>query len=391
MCSEHSYRNTNFIAERRNSLLLYGWPSFGQDQCVALLRHGIYNTVRNQQSGNSVATLYNQICSSYNSYKSGSLKADASGHYGLFGLSGSYSKDEVEAIGQAMCSSNYSNQEANNEISNFTAVVSPEGLNAFNQCIRDANNGLLVNTDYHEEAPELVTITARYTGLGSPRVTGIQMLEEGNSAALQVTCSGTLVDAARQNRRINNAALTMSCRRPAVNDPNAAFMLLGAKALAYPATVNVSTDAGAISFLWAPIYVPPPPNPQPAAFIGEIRAVAFPSTDPAFKTLTDFGWIECDGRTLNVSDYPELFKVLGNSFGTTNIGATFKIPDLRGVFVRGWNHGAGADPEASSRGPADPSNPHPGWTGAQGDAVGSRQGDALVESCPPNSRSSFGG
>src|SRR6185312_12190007 len=92
----------------------------------------------------------------------------------------------------------------------------------------------------------------------------------------------------------------------------------------------------------------------------------------------DFGWMECDGRTLNASDYPELFKALGNSFGTTNIGATFKIPDLRGVFVRGWNHGSGADPEASSRGPADPSNPHPGWTGAQGDAVGSRQGDALL-------------
>jgi len=38
------------------------------------------------------------------------------------------------------------------------------------------------------------------------------------------------------------------------------------------------------------------------------------------------GYLLCDGSTLNVVDYPELFAVIGYSFGGS--GATFTIPDL---------------------------------------------------------------
>lgn len=54
------------------------------------------------------------------------------------------------------------------------------------------------------------------------------------------------------------------------------------------------------------------------------------------------GWMECDGSTLQMSDYPELYQVIGTVFGTD--GSTgFKIPDLRAEFLRGWDHGRGVD------------------------------------------------
>jgi microcystin-dependent protein len=58
------------------------------------------------------------------------------------------------------------------------------------------------------------------------------------------------------------------------------------------------------------------------------------------------GWLECNGSTLYVSDYPELYAYIGNKFGGT-INSTFKIPDLRQRFIRGFDKGRGLDPNRS--------------------------------------------
>ena len=41
------------------------------------------------------------------------------------------------------------------------------------------------------------------------------------------------------------------------------------------------------------------------------------------------GWLPCDGRTLKVSDYQDLFSVIGHAFGKGS-SETFLLPDLRG-------------------------------------------------------------
>lgn len=46
------------------------------------------------------------------------------------------------------------------------------------------------------------------------------------------------------------------------------------------------------------------------------------------------GWLECDGRTLNVSDYRALYQVLGNTYGGV-FGSTFKLPDYRSKKLMG--------------------------------------------------------
>jgi microcystin-dependent protein len=60
------------------------------------------------------------------------------------------------------------------------------------------------------------------------------------------------------------------------------------------------------------------------------------------------GFLECDGSTKNISAYPNLFNVIKATYGGDGIN-TFKVPDLRGAFARGWDHGRGLDPSASTR------------------------------------------
>jgi hypothetical protein len=57
------------------------------------------------------------------------------------------------------------------------------------------------------------------------------------------------------------------------------------------------------------------------------------------------GYLECNGSSKKISDYPELAVVLGTTYGNLiNGGTEFILPDLRGEFIRGWSHGkAGVD------------------------------------------------
>lgn len=44
-------------------------------------------------------------------------------------------------------------------------------------------------------------------------------------------------------------------------------------------------------------------------------------------------YLPCEGQELAKSQYPELFKLIGTTFGGFN--STFKLPDLQGQFIRG--------------------------------------------------------
>ena len=61
------------------------------------------------------------------------------------------------------------------------------------------------------------------------------------------------------------------------------------------------------------------------------------------------GWLECDGRLLSKVTGSGLYAALWTAIGYTynqladGTADNFRIPDLRGQFVRGWDHGAGVD------------------------------------------------
>lgn len=59
------------------------------------------------------------------------------------------------------------------------------------------------------------------------------------------------------------------------------------------------------------------------------------------------GYLECAGQWLGEETYPDLFLVIGHRYESqVNIGY-FQLPDYRGEFLRGWDHGCGIDPGRS--------------------------------------------
>ncbi|WP_306168631.1 phage tail protein [Halomonas sp. MMSF_3323] len=55
------------------------------------------------------------------------------------------------------------------------------------------------------------------------------------------------------------------------------------------------------------------------------------------------GYIENDGAAISRSDYRRIFDVFGVSHGAGDGSTTFNLPDDRGEFKRGWDHGRGVD------------------------------------------------
>lgn len=55
------------------------------------------------------------------------------------------------------------------------------------------------------------------------------------------------------------------------------------------------------------------------------------------------GFLEANGSAISRATYAALFAVVGTLYGVGNGTTTFNLPDLRGEFIRGWDHGRGVD------------------------------------------------
>lgn len=49
------------------------------------------------------------------------------------------------------------------------------------------------------------------------------------------------------------------------------------------------------------------------------------------------GFLLCDGSQQSIQTYPALYSVIGNTYGTGSAATLFKLPDLRGRVVMGYN------------------------------------------------------
>lgn len=56
------------------------------------------------------------------------------------------------------------------------------------------------------------------------------------------------------------------------------------------------------------------------------------------------GWLEMDGSIKKRADHPLLFAAIGTTYNTGGEAADeFRLPESRGEFPRGWDHGRGVD------------------------------------------------
>ncbi|MGP6422624.1 phage tail-collar fiber domain-containing protein [Pseudomonas pharyngis] len=96
------------------------------------------------------------------------------------------------------------------------------------------------------------------------------------------------------------------------------------------------------------------------------------------------GWLRCNGAAVSRTTYARLFAMLGAHYGAGDGLTTFNLPDMRGLFPRGWDDGRGVDPSrafgtfqdmmihshahtASAAAVGD--HLHAAWTDAQGNHV----------------------
>lgn len=63
-------------------------------------------------------------------------------------------------------------------------------------------------------------------------------------------------------------------------------------------------------------------------------------------TTPPVGFLVCDGSEVSRSTYADLFKIIGDTYGTATDTSKFKLPDLRDKFVQGANGNLGASKDA---------------------------------------------
>lgn len=85
----------------------------------------------------------------------------------------------------------------------------------------------------------------------------------------------------------------------------------------------------------------------PVATSSTLGIVTLTATLPAglvsyFAMITaPVGWLVCDGSYVSTTTYAALFAAIGTLYGSGS--GTFKLPDLRGEFLRGVDNGRGVD------------------------------------------------
>ncbi len=78
---------------------------------------------------------------------------------------------------------------------------------------------------------------------------------------------------------------------------------------------------------------------------------SFGLTNPAGTVITfagpnaPTGYMVCDGRLLDRTQYADLFAAIGTFYGAGDNSTTFNIPDLRGEFIRGYSDNKSSDPQ----------------------------------------------
>ncbi|MEZ5201383.1 MAG: phage tail protein [Micropruina glycogenica] len=94
--------------------------------------------------------------------------------------------------------------------------------------------------------------------------------------------------------------------------------------------------------------------------VGTVLMYAGRTDGAGVLNLITAGWILCDGSVYPNSQFPDLFTVLGNSYGGTSSG--FAVPEYKGLFLRGLD---GSDPNQRDPGAATRTAPRPDLSNAR--------------------------
>ena len=282
-------RSTFFV------LMLAACASLGaQDDtfvCNGLLRHGVYDKFRETTSAATASTFASHLCQAYQKLQKDKSGGSVSASYGLAGGEGSYSREQLEYLGQFMCSDTFSQASASQALSIVQDAISPTAMDAYRECVRQNSGGLKTNTTFREEDQAQMTLELRYVApVGAPPQTTIRDIAITPSGAF--VCSGPMWSLKGKENGVGTSLVSMSCARNVNSVP---FDYQGRRVLATPSTITVMTDAGNITRSMTAITAVPPPTPLHIP-VGTI--IAFSGTMADAQDQQRHGWWICDGRSV---------------------------------------------------------------------------------------------
>ena len=146
--------------------------------------------------------------------------------------------------------------------------------------------------------------------------------------------SGNLAGLANKAAARANLALATVAASGAYGD------LAGKPALGSAASRNVGTGAGQLVELLAGGKLPA----VDGSLLLGLSAVAPGMIGYTAEPNPPAGWLERNGAAISRTAYAALFARIGTIFGAGDGSTTFNLPDARGTFDRGWDHGRGFDP-----------------------------------------------
>lgn len=231
------------------------------------------------------------------------------------------------------------------ENTGFDSIVSPNHTGNLTHTLPSSNGTLLNSANY-------TSYTVNKTGTGASGTWGISIT--GNSA------TSTKANQLTTARTINGTSFNGTANITTANwgtARNIGIVSSDGTSTAVPVSVNGS---GNINLkLPSTIKASLTGNSSSATKLQtarKINGVAFDGTKDISIPIPEVpigsimpyagyeapsGWVFCEGQSLNSSNYPELYKVIGNGYGGTT-GADFKVPDLRGRVPVG-KEASGAD------------------------------------------------
>lgn len=91
-------------------------------------------------------------------------------------------------------------------------------------------------------------------------------------------------------------------------------------------------------------------SPTSGAVVASVSATTKQGLNPAGTVIyfagnsCPSGYLGADGSPINRGTYATLFGVINTTYGAGDGSTTYNLPDMRGVFARGWDNGRGLDP-----------------------------------------------
>ena len=194
------------------------------EHCDTLLKHGIINITKQKSAKHTIAYKWHRNCGT-NISKANDKKILQAG-ISIFGFGSADSSDNISSLReeiQTWCKQNRNFAESRNDLYEEARVISEPALDAWNQCINNAREGVNINTSIQGENDDFIDFTIDSQSNGNHIFYGVSQV--GYSCRIETEDRQVIVSdkidqgqgksllLSEKRITLKNANIHVSCRR----------------------------------------------------------------------------------------------------------------------------------------------------------------------------------